>query len=212
MYISALLDYTNANAKAIQAVVKAADDKTVADVEARAESEQLRNWLDGRDQSRGKIDVLGYRSNVAEYRPGTSILGTRPGTASGPPEVATGVDDSTKPVGTRDAVVPRAYLIPAEMGDVVAKLRAHNIRVTALEQPIRVEGEQFAIKSMRKVRSAGYDMTTLEGAFLPVETRDVTDWNVLSGYGAADGQRRVLLPRAASPRRIRRMGASSTIG
>jgi hypothetical protein len=172
-YISALLDYTNANAKAIQAVVKAADDKTVADVQSRAESGQLRNWLDGRYESRGKIEVLGYRTNVAEYRPGTSILGTRPGTASGPPEVVKDVDDLTRPVGTRDAVVPRAYLIPAEMGDLVAKLRAHNIRLSPLEQPIRVEGEQFVIKSMRKVRSAGYDMTTLEGVFSPPETRDV---------------------------------------
>ena len=34
-YIIALLEYTNAHAKEIQAVVKAADDKTVADVQAR---------------------------------------------------------------------------------------------------------------------------------------------------------------------------------
>ena len=37
-YISALLDYTNAHAKQIQSVVKAADDKTVADVQAQAEA------------------------------------------------------------------------------------------------------------------------------------------------------------------------------
>jgi dipeptidyl-peptidase-4 len=171
-YISGLLDYTNANAKAIQAVVKAADDKTVADVQAQAESGTLRNWLDGKYESRGKIDVYGYRANVAEYKPGTSILGTKPGTATGPPELVTGVDDLTKPVGTRDAVVPRAYLIPAEMTDLVAKLRAHNIRVTALEKPMRVQGEQFVISGMRKVRNAGYDMTVLDGTFSPLETRD----------------------------------------
>ena len=66
-YLTALLEYTNAHAKEMQAVVKAADDKTVADVQARAESGQLRNWLDGQYQSRGKIDVLGYRTNVPEY-------------------------------------------------------------------------------------------------------------------------------------------------
>src|SRR5215510_594422 len=47
-YINALLDYTNTNAKQIQSIVKAADDKTVADVQAQAESGTLRNWLDGK--------------------------------------------------------------------------------------------------------------------------------------------------------------------
>ena len=170
-YFMALLEYTNAHAKEIQAIVKAADDKTVADVQTRAESGQLRNWLDGEYQSRGKIDVLGYRTNVAEYRPGTSFMSTKPGTASGPPETVI-VDDLTKPVGTRDAVVPRGYLLGAELGDIAAKLRAHNIRVTALEKPMRVEGEAFRIKQMRSVRSGGYDMTVLDGAFSPLETRE----------------------------------------
>jgi hypothetical protein len=39
-YITALLEYTNAHAREIQAVIKAADDKTVADVLVRAESGQ----------------------------------------------------------------------------------------------------------------------------------------------------------------------------
>ncbi len=170
-YIMALLEYTNAHAAEIQAVVKAADDKTVADVQTRAESGQLRNWLDGEYQSRGKISVLAYRTNVAEYRPGTSFMSTRPGTASGPPETVT-VDDLTKPVGTRDAVVPRGYLMRVELADVAAKLRAHNIRVTTLDKPMRVEGEAFAIKQMRSVRSGGYEMTVLDGAFSALETRE----------------------------------------
>jgi len=170
-YITALLEYTNAHATAMQAIVKAADDKTVADVLAGAEAGTLRNWLDGQYESRGKIDVLGYRTNVAELRPGTSFMSTRPGTASGPPESVT-VDDLTRPVGTRSAVVPRGYLIPAAMADLAAKLRAHNIRVQAIERPMRVEGEAFRMTGMRKVRSAGYDMTTLDGAFTPLETRE----------------------------------------
>ena len=120
-YIMALLEYTNAHAKDMQAVVKKADDETVANVQAKAESGQLRNWLDGEYRSRGKIDLLAYRTNVPEYRAGTSILGTRPGTASGPPEVVHGVDDLTMPVGTREAVVPRAYVLPADMADIVGK-------------------------------------------------------------------------------------------
>ena len=169
-YIMALLDYTNSHAKEIQTVVKAADDDTVAKVKASAESGQLKNWLDGEYRSRGKIDLLAYRTNVEEYRPGTSILGTKPGTASGQPEVVSGVDDLTMPVGTRDAVVPRGYLIPAAYADIAAKLRAHNIRVVALDKPMRVEGEEFQIEQMRRMRRSGYDMTVLDGRFSALKT------------------------------------------
>lgn len=164
-YMSALLDYTNTHAKDIQAVVKAADDETVARVLGGAEPGELENWLDGEYRSRGRIDLLAYRTNVAEYRPGTSLLGTRPGTADGQPEVVPNVDDLTLPIGTRKAKVPRAYVFPAGMADVASTLRAHNVRIRTLEKPMRLEGEQFMVKSMRKVRSSGYDMTVLDGAF-----------------------------------------------
>ena len=170
-YIMALLEYANGHAKEMMAVVKAADEKTVADVQALAESGRLRNWLDGEYQTRGKIDVLGYRTNVAEYRAGTSFMGTRPGTASGQPEVVA-VDDLTKPVGTRDAVVPRGYVFRAELADIAAKLRAHNVRVTTLDKAMKVEGEAFAIKQMRTTRTGGYEMRALDGEFRPLETRE----------------------------------------
>ncbi|NJD10506.1 MAG: hypothetical protein FIB01_08760 [Gemmatimonadetes bacterium] len=170
-YILSLLEYTNAHAKEIQAVVKTADDETVARVTTLAESGQLRNFLDGEYRSRGKIDVLGYRANVPEYRPGTSVRGTRPGAVDGPPE-SVRVDDLTLPAGTRDAVVPRAYLIPAELSEVVEKLRAHNIAVRVLDKPMRAEGERFVIERMRKVRSSGYDMTVLDGVFAPLATEE----------------------------------------
>ena len=171
-YITALLEYTNAHAKEMQAIVKKADEDTVANVLAKAESGQLRNWLDGEYRSRGKIDLLAYRTNVPEYRPGTSMLGTRPGTASGQPEVVHDVDDLTMPVGTRDAVVPRAYVLPADLADIAAKLRAHNIKVMTLDAPRRVEGEEFKIEKMRKVATGGYDMTVLDGTFAPLATKE----------------------------------------
>jgi hypothetical protein len=164
-YIAALLDFTNAHAKELQALVKAADEETVTKVLAGAESGTLENWLDGEYRSRGKIDLLAYRSNVAEYRPGTSLLGTRPGTADGQPDVVSNVDDLTLPVGTRKARVPRAYVFPATLTDVAATLRAHNVSIRTLEKPMRLEGEQFSVKGMRKVRSSGYEMTVLDGDF-----------------------------------------------
>jgi hypothetical protein len=171
-YITALLRYVSAHAAEMQAVVKQADDDTVAAVLAGAEAGTLTNFLDGEYQSNGKIDLLAYRTNEPAYRPGTSWLGTRPGTASGPPEVVPNVDDLTKPVGTRTARVPRAYLFPASLATVADKLRAHNIQVTVLDAPRRVAGEEFAIERVHAVRRSGYDMTTLDGTFSSVSTRE----------------------------------------
>ena len=171
-YITALLEYTSAHVKEMQTVVKKADADTVATIQTQAESWTLRNWIDGEYHSRGKISVLGYRTNVAEYRAGTSQMSTRPGTASGPPEVITNVDDLTMPVGTRSAVVPRGYLFPAQYSELAAKLRAHNITVRTLDQPMHGEGESFMIQTMRKTRRTGYEMTVLDGAFSGLKVKD----------------------------------------
>ncbi len=171
-YLIALLQYTSAHAKEMQAVVKKADDETVAAVLAGAEGGTLKNFLDGEYQSAGKIDLLSYRTNEAQYKPGTSLMSTKPGAASGPPDVVPNVDDLTKPVGTRSATVPRTYILSASLADVAAKLRAHNIRVATLDKPVRVEGEQFTIDRMYAVRRAGYDMTTLDGSFSPLISKE----------------------------------------
>jgi len=97
---------------------------------------------------------------------------TAPGSASGPPEVVHDVEHLTKPVGTKDASVPRGYLIPAEMGDIVARLRAHNIRVQALDRAMTAVGEEFVVDRMVKRRAGGYEMTRLEGGFFGPTTRE----------------------------------------
>lgn len=171
-YLVALLEYVSAHATDMQAVVKKADDDIVAAVVAGAEAGTLTNFLDGEYRSAGKIDLLAYRTNEAQYRPGTSLMSTKPGTASGPPEVVPNVDDLTRPVGTRTATVPRAYLLPPGLSAIAAKLRAHNIRVTTLDKPMRVQGEQFTIDRMYAVRRSGYDMTTLDGSFSPLITKE----------------------------------------
>ncbi|MCJ7630228.1 MAG: hypothetical protein MUO50_17785, partial [Longimicrobiales bacterium] len=167
-YIMALLEYTNEHAAEMQEVVRAADEETVEGVLGSSESGELRNWLAGEYRSRGKIDVLGYPSVVSEYLPGTSVRGTRAEGSTGEPEVVRGVDDLNLSVGTRDAWMPRGYLIPAEHGDIAAKLEAHNIRVTVLEEPVRAEGEEFLISEVRRVRSRGFEIPVLEGEFVPV--------------------------------------------
>ncbi len=50
---------------------------------------------------------------------------------------------------TETARVPRAYLVPAELRDVVAKLEAHGIRMRRLEREATLQVERFRIDSTR---------------------------------------------------------------
>lgn len=170
-YIMSLLEYTNQHAAEIQQVCDDADEETVRRVAELAESRQLRNYVDGRYESRGEIDLLAFRRVPTGYLPGTSIRTTLPDAITEPPEIISGVQDLTKPVGTLDALVPRGYVIPAELGEIVAKLRAHGIRVDRLDEPIRVEGDQFVVNRMRKENRGGYAMTVLDGGFFGPSVR-----------------------------------------
>lgn len=168
-YMLSLLDYTNVHGTEMLKVCKDADDETVARVRTQAESGQLRNWVEGKYESWGKIDILAYKTSDTPYQPGTSV---RVSNASGPPEVVHGVEHLTKPVGTKDASVPRGYLIPAELRDLVAKLRTHNIRLQALDKPMKAVGEEFVVDKMVRRRQAGFEMTRLEGGFFGPAMRE----------------------------------------
>jgi hypothetical protein len=76
------------------------------------------------------------------------------------------LDDINLPVGTRDAWMPRGYLIPAEYGDIAAKLVGHNIAVEVLEEAIQAEGEEFVITELRLAGSRGFQMRLLDGEFV----------------------------------------------
>ena len=102
-YIMALLEYTNAHAKEIQAVVKAADDETVADVQAGAESGSSRNWLDGEYRSRGKIDVLGVPDQRRRVPAGHELHGHAAGHGVGTAGDRATWTTSRSRSGTRDA-------------------------------------------------------------------------------------------------------------
>jgi hypothetical protein len=167
-YILSLLEYTNEHGHEMRRVVDEADQEVVEQVLAQAESKELRNYLDGEYQSRGTIDVLAYRDAFptapTEYLPGTSVRETvRP---TGPPEIVSGVEDMTLPVGTRNAWMPRGYLLPAEMSELAENLEAQGVEVTVLEEPMTAEGELFTVTRMRHEFRAGYDMTELDGAFI----------------------------------------------
>jgi hypothetical protein len=173
-WITALLEFTNTHGDEMKRVIREADEETVERVLAGAESGELRNWVDGEYRSWGPIEILAYRDAFpearTEYLPGTSIRDHV--LPSGPPEVVRGVEDMTRPVGTRNAWVPRGYLIPAELGFLADKLRTQNIQVEALDEPMKAEGEEFVVDRMLKVSRGGYDMTVLEGGFFQQSVRE----------------------------------------
>jgi len=173
-WISSLLEYTNAHGSEMMEVAQAADEETVQRVLDGAESGELRNWVDGEYQSWGPIDILAYRdafpSARTEYLPGTSVRDHV--LPTGPPEVVSGVVNMTKPVGTKDAWVPRGYLFPAEMEFLAEKLETQNIEVEVLEETMTAEGQEFVVDRMHKVNRGGYEMTVLDGGFFGSSVRE----------------------------------------
>ncbi len=165
VYAHELLEYTNTHGKEMMKICQDADKEVVAQVLAKAETGQLKNWVEGKYASKGKIDLLMYPKIEFELIPGTSVRRVKPGVLERGPEVVRGVEDLTMPVGTKEAIFPRGYLIPANLLHIVEKLRMHNIEVKVLEKPIKVSGEEYVIDKLEKVRLRGYEMTKLEGGF-----------------------------------------------
>jgi hypothetical protein len=163
--ITELLEYTNAHGREMVQICESADEDVVQEITAKAESGQLTNFVGGKYESWGEIEILAYPKNEPDYIPGTSVLETVPDHVAGPPERIPGVEHLTKPVGTDEAMMPRGYLIPSGLSDLVAKLRIQNIEVEQLTEPLMVEGDEFVVDKMYKVESSGYMMTRLDGGF-----------------------------------------------
>ena len=165
-YISEMLEYTNIHGREMAEICETTDANVVERIKKEASTGQLTNFVDGRYESYGKIDLLAYEKSEAEYIPGTSVLDTKPGTAEGPPQVIHNVEHIAKPVGTKTAHVPRGYILPADMEFLIPKLKTHNIRVTRLQKPVMVSGEEFVIDSLKHIQWMGFTLTRLNGAFV----------------------------------------------
>lgn len=165
-YIHEMLEYTNKHGYEMKEICEKTDAYVINNIKENASSGQLKNFVDGEYQSYGKVDILAYKENVAELIPGTSIMGTKPGTADGPPVLIKGVEHMAKPVGTKEANVPRGYLLPAYLSPLVEKLRTHNIKVEVLKEPMTVSGEEFIIDSLRHIKWMSFTLTRLDGKFV----------------------------------------------
>ncbi|OGD10708.1 MAG: hypothetical protein A2Y86_07155 [Candidatus Aminicenantes bacterium RBG_13_62_12] len=171
--ITGVLEYANVHGKEMQEVCRTADRDVVEAVKAKAETGELRNFVAGKYESYGKVDILIYKErNASTLAPGTSVRAMIAPHMLQAPELVRGVEFLCKPVGTVEARVPRGYLIPAELDFIVEKLRAQNVKVEVLAKPVKVSGEEFVIDKVGQGRSGGYNMIKLDGGFAPSPARE----------------------------------------
>jgi len=171
--ITGVLEYASAHGKEMQEVCRAADRDVVEAVKAKAETGELRNFVAGKYESYGKVDILVYKErNASTLVPGTSVRAKIAPHMLQAPELVRGVEFLCKPVGTAEARVPRGYLIPAELDFIAEKLRAQNVKVEVLAKPVKVSGEEFVIDKVGQGRSGGYNMIKLDGGFAASPVRE----------------------------------------
>ncbi len=174
--VSEILDYSAKHGKEMVEICRKADEEVVNNVLTQAESGELKNFVDGKYESYGKIDVPAYSRKYSEAGqrmiPGTSVVDGIPAGELPPPDLVYTVDYLAKPVGTKEATVPRGYLIPADMAFIAEKLETHNVKVEVLDEPIKVTGEQFVIDKLVAAPRGGFDMIMLEGGFAASEVKE----------------------------------------
>jgi hypothetical protein len=171
--ITGVLEYANVHGKEMQEVCRAADRDVIEGVKAKAETGELRNFVAGKYESYGKVDILVYKErNASTLVPGTSVRARIAPHMLQAPELVRGVEFLCKPVGTVEARVPRGYLIPAELDFIADKLRAQNVKVEVLAKPVKASGEEFVIDKVGQGRSGGYNMIKLDGGFAPSPARE----------------------------------------
>lgn len=169
VYARELLEYTYNHGAEMKEICRRADEDVVNRVRTQAASGTLRNFVEGKYESYGKVDVYAYKDLPSQLILGTSA---RQSMGSQAPVLCPGVELITKPVGTKEATMPRGYLIPADMGFLVEKLRIQNVKVTVLERPVVASGEEFVIDKLATVNKGGYEMTELKGGFFRSERRE----------------------------------------
>ncbi|MEX0314388.1 MAG: M14 family metallopeptidase [Allomuricauda sp.] len=163
-YIHALLEVCKKNGKQMMEICQKAEEEVVENIKKNAASGNLKNFTSGKYVSDGKISVPAYRDRKMKDVPGTSL---RVLDRTNPPEWVDNVDLITKPVGVKEATVPRGYLIPEGMENIIEKLRMHGVKVTQLEKPVTASGEQFVSQEMttQDMGWRPYKMTTFKGDF-----------------------------------------------
>ena len=166
-FANCMLEYVYDYGAEMQRICREADEDTVKQVQEKASSGELRNWVEGTYTEQDQpCDLYAYPTRKEEYIPGTSIINHLIG--EGEPQLVKGVKDLTKPIGTKSSVVPRGYVFYPELRKVAEKLEAHGVTVERMEHPVEMEGYEFIVDEYSEIQKGWiklYDMTRLLGGW-----------------------------------------------
>jgi hypothetical protein len=168
VFAISLLEYVYEHSFEIQRICKETDETIVNVIREKASSGELRNWVEGTYSEQDEpCDLYAYPTRKEEYIPGTSIVSHWIG--EGKPPLIKGVKDLTKPIGTKDSIVPRGYIIYEELEEIAEKLKAHGILISQLEEPTMYEGYEYIIDKFEEIEIGWirlYPMTKLTGKWI----------------------------------------------
>jgi len=167
-FVREIVGYAAEQQEAIRAVITAADGTFLPGTELGVRAVH--------ERSDAKVDILmGETENGVHPLTGRRQLARREGQ-----RIESMYEyGSFRPTDTE--IVPAAYLVPAELGSVVDRLRAHGVELEELDLPAELMVEQFRIteaeQSAREFQ--GHHERRLEGAYEPLQAHvPVGTWRV----------------------------------
>jgi hypothetical protein len=160
-FITEILEYTNKNAFSIQKIAEEADLYAVEVYRDRAGKEEkgVRFEMVPMEE---KLTLRTYDYGTYIKTNGDTVIFRKPNMVH-MEEVAY----RAKFNPTTQAKIPRGYILPAEMTEVVAHLEKHGIEVKRLDSKESFKGEAFQVEKVNKAQRKfeGHNMVTLEGTW-----------------------------------------------
>lgn len=138
-FVNEILEYSNAHASEIREINRQADARVVEQIEQYAGSYQngVQFEMVALDEP---LDLLSYK-----YIPYTADDGSQKFVRSSEIVEIKGVQNFNAFEAIKSATVPVAYVFPAELGELAAKLGQHGIEVSRLGQDQEFGGESFKV-------------------------------------------------------------------
>ena len=144
VFVNEILEYSNAHASEIRDINRQADERVVRQIE-----ENAGNFQNGVQFEmvalEEPLDLLSYK-----YIPYTDKNGSTQFVRSSEIVEIKGVQNFNTFAATKSATVPVAYVFPAELESLAAKLGQHGIAVSTLQRSQEFKGEGFRVTEIAK--------------------------------------------------------------
>jgi len=163
-FVSKILDFTNENASEIVAINNKAEKNAINLVLEQA----------GKVKKGVRFEMV-YLEDIPDYRtyeyiPYTDENGKEKLVRGARIIELSGVKNMSGFKATVESILPRGYLIPAELEHIAGHLMKQGIEVKKLTESVHAEGEVFMTTKLNKSQRAfeGHFMATIEGEFKSV--------------------------------------------